>query len=156
MDATEKTNKECWGLFMVVGQDGNGSIFTGLHCFMPNAQAESFQWIYSHATSELWPGGIAKNVEVVITDSKPALYSPLENEMNAGNIWNREAKVFGCTFHLFIQYWCKYVTGSKNEGSIQDCIVKGIRHWINMLIHQFMYEYQFHNATFCLESVRVL
>ena len=146
MDVTEKTNKEKRGLFMVVGQDGNGSIFTAMHCFMPNARFESYQWIYSYAASALWPPDVIKQIECIITDGEPALYSPLENEIRMGTIWNKGTAVYRCTFHLFSQYWCKYIAGSETEGTTQDEIIKGVKYWIETLIHQFMYKYQFHES----------
>ena len=42
IDVTEKTNKEECGLFVGTGLDGQGKIFLGFHCFMPNAQQVSF------------------------------------------------------------------------------------------------------------------
>jgi wyosine [tRNA(Phe)-imidazoG37] synthetase (radical SAM superfamily) len=59
-------------------------IFTGMHCFMPNARLESFNWIYSHAVRSLWPSmDVTKNVVSIIMDGEPALYQPLENEITS-------------------------------------------------------------------------
>jgi hypothetical protein len=141
MDVTEKTNKEKRGLFMVVGQDGNGMIFTGMHCFMPNARLESFNWIYSHAVRSLWPlFDVTKNVESIITDGEPALYQPLENEISSGNIWSKEAAVYRCTFHLFSQHWTKHIAGREKPGTKEDSILRGIKYWIDQEVGRGMYD----------------
>jgi hypothetical protein len=54
LDGTEKTNKKKRSMFIATGIDGLGRIFMALHCFMPNAKAISFNWIYEHAFVELW------------------------------------------------------------------------------------------------------
>jgi len=49
LDVTERTNVEKCSMFLVTGQDGNNKLFIVLHCFMPNAQMDSFNWIYDYA-----------------------------------------------------------------------------------------------------------
>lgn len=48
LDVTEKTSKEKPSMFTATGIDGFGKLFIALHCYMPNAQASSFHWIYTH------------------------------------------------------------------------------------------------------------
>ncbi len=107
-DCTEKTNKEKRSLFIGTGQDGNGKLFSALHCYMPNAQQSSFQWIYEIAIPHLWGSQIVKKVNVVITDGERNLYSPIENAANTSSDWNG-CKVYRCTFHLFTQELLKRV-----------------------------------------------
>ena len=38
--------------------------------------------------------------------------------------------------------YCKFVAGSEQHGNKEETIVKGVKYWIDTLIHQFMYEYQ--------------
>ena len=87
-DVTEKTNNEKRGLFVGVGQDGNGKLFIGLHCFMPNAQLVSYNWIYEHAIPELWTEEILRCNEVVLTDGEVNLYSPIANLSETTCGWN--------------------------------------------------------------------
>ncbi len=88
LDVTEKTNKEKRSMFIATGIDGLGRIFMALHCFMPNAKAISFNWIYEHAFVELWGDDIVRNIEAVLTDGEHALFAPLENLGRSGDsIW---------------------------------------------------------------------
>lgn len=87
-DVTEKTNIEKRGLFLGVGQDGNGKIFTNLHCFMPNAQASSFNWIYREAIPYLWGTDAVRFNQVIITDGEEALYLPLTNIQESNQGWH--------------------------------------------------------------------
>ena len=55
-DVTEKTNKEKRSIFIGTGIDGQGKLFISVHCFMPNAKAISFDWIYKHALKQIVGG----------------------------------------------------------------------------------------------------
>ena len=94
MDVTEKTNLEKRGMFIATGMDGFGKIFVGLHCFMPNAQACSFNWIYKHALLELWKKEVVERVQVAVTDGENALYSPLLNESRKESSLWRNLEVY--------------------------------------------------------------
>ena len=107
-DCTDKTNKEKRSLFIGTGQDGNGKLFSALHCYMPNAQLDSFQWIYKIAIPFLWGSEVVKKLNVVITDGERNLYSPIENASQTNSDWNG-CKVYRCTFHLFTQELVKRV-----------------------------------------------
>ena len=87
-DVTERTNIEKRGMFLATGIDGLGKIFIGLHCFMPNAQAVSYNWIYKVAIPTLWGNETVECVEVAITDGEDALYSPLQNQSDTSSPWN--------------------------------------------------------------------
>ena len=104
VDVTEKTNKEKRSMFMATGIDGLGKIFIAFHCYMPNAQASSYNWIYTHVMPTLWGHEIISNIQAVITDGEHALYDPLRNlTLLPDSTWN--ASLYRCTFHLFTQEW---------------------------------------------------
>ena len=92
-DVTEKTNIEQRGLFVATGIDGNGKIFPAIHCFMPNAQAASFNWIYTTAIPTLWPKENLQSIQSIITDGEDALFSPLENLVKSDPYW-KNVRVF--------------------------------------------------------------
>ena len=86
-DVTMKTNSENRGLFLATGIDGIGKIFTGLHCFMPNSKAASYNWIYTEALITLWGESIVRDIQTIVTDGEDALYKPLENLSEVHHYW---------------------------------------------------------------------
>ena len=87
---------------MATGIDGFGKIFIALHCYMPNAQPASFNWIYVHVMPVLWGYENISKIKAIITDGEHALYDPLINLSSLPDSdWN--ASVYRCTFHLFTQ-----------------------------------------------------
>ncbi|GFH62118.1 hypothetical protein CTEN210_18594 [Chaetoceros tenuissimus] len=130
-DVTMKTNSENRGLFLATGIDGLGKIFTGLHCFMPNSKASSYNWIYTEALVTLWGETTLRNVQTIITDGEDALYKPLEN-LSEVNLYWKNVCVYRCTFHLFTQEWNSIPRGHlSNESKI---ILQKLKRWIDTWI----------------------
>ena len=48
------------------------------------------------------------------------------------------------------------MAGSEQHGSKEENFVKGVKYWIDTLIHQFMYEYQFDDHVEKLSEVNLL
>ena len=88
IDVTEKTNKEKRGLFVGTGLDGQGKIFLGFHCFMPNAQQVSFNWVYKYALPALWSEELIAKIQVIVSDGEKAMYGPLQNLSETGSAWS--------------------------------------------------------------------
>ena len=153
-DVTEKTNLEKRGLFIVTGQDGNGKGFICFHCFMPNSQMDSFQWIFSEAIPQLL-GNKAEDIlgrnEVVITDGELALFSPLQTETEDDESFWHGTRARRCTFHLFTQEWRNKIMNGSNTN--KGKIALGVIHeWITSLVNHVQEIYQFRDSVKRLEK----
>ena len=144
MDVTERTNIEKRSMFLVTGQDGNNKIFIALHCFMPNAQMDSFNWIYDYAMPLLIGEETLLMNKVTITDGEDALYTPLVNQTEREGPW-QNSKHYRCTYHLFTQEWHKKVRGIQVSDEARE-IIETCRRWISSLITNVQYPYQFKHS----------
>lgn len=100
-DVTMKTNAENRGLFLATGIDGLGKIFIGLHCFMPNSKAITYNWIYTEAIIALWGEETVCEVQTIITDGEDSLYKPLENLSLVNHHW-KNVSVYRYVHFAFI------------------------------------------------------
>ena len=64
------------GFFVRTGLDGQGKIFLGFHCFMPNAQQVSFNWVHKYALPALQSEQLIAKIHVIVTDGE-----------KEGNVW---------------------------------------------------------------------
>lgn len=103
IDVTEKTNKEKRGLVIGTGIDGLGRIFSGIHCFIPNAKEDTFFWIYDVALRELWGEEIISKVQVIITDGESCLFSPVDELKISSSQWQGITR-----YRLVISFNCDY------------------------------------------------
>ena len=131
-DVTERTNIEKRGLFLLTGLDGNNSTFIGLHAFIPNAQMDSFDWIYTSALPDLISEETCLENQCVCTDGEDALFMPLITQTNVKGPW-RNSSHRRCTYHLFTQQWAIKIAG-KVHGQQAKKRVETIRLWVNSLI----------------------
>jgi len=141
LDVTERTNVEKRSMFLVTGQDGNNKLFIVLHCFMPNAQMDSFNWIYDYAMPLLIGEETLLKNKATITDGENALYSPLVNQTEKLGPW-QNSKHYRCTYHLFTQEWHKKVRCIQVSDAAHD-VIEICRRWINSLITEVQHPYQF-------------
>jgi len=144
MDVTERTNIEKRSMFLVTGQDGNNKIFIALHCFMPNAQMDSFNWIYDYAMPLLIGEETLLMNKVTITDGEDALYTPLVNQTEREGPW-QNSKHYRCTYHLFTQEWHKKIRCIQVSDEARE-IIETCRRWISSLITNVQYPYQFKHS----------
>ncbi len=140
-DVTERTNIEKRGLFLMTGLDGNNSTFIGMHAFIPNAQMDSFDWLYTSAIPDLISEKTCLENECVVTDGEDALFMPLCSQTNVPGPW-RNSSHRRCTYHLFTQQWAKHIAGNA-RGVQAKKRVKTIRGWVNSLIVSVRFYHDF-------------
>jgi hypothetical protein len=143
-DVTERTNIEKRGMFLVTGLDGNNKIFIGTHAYIPNAQMDTFEWLYTIALPDLISENTCLANQCICTDGEDALFAPLCTQTNLPGPW-RNSTHRRCTYHLFTQQWAKkvagYVTGEQATKSVQT-----IREWVQSLIETVQQYHDFQDS----------
>ena len=107
-DVTEKTNIEKRGLLIGTGVDGLGRIFSGIHCFIPNAKEDTFHWMYDVAMKELWGHEIISKIQVIITDGEFCLFSPVDELKCSSKEW-RNIMRYRYVFLLYNDLYVPYI-----------------------------------------------
>ena len=102
-DLTFGVNKEQRNIYIIGGIDGDKSMFSALHCFMPSKQAKAYHWVFNTAAKYLLTPGILAQNHAFSTDQEKAMHDALRLQMNRPLLPFSHHRFD--MYHIFTQHW---------------------------------------------------